>query len=166
MGPHGGRWVVAARPVLGADHAAGARVCAAGAFDGTCTRDRHEITMKQQLLWANEGVFMSWPRIFLQGPAAATGVALINSVGNCGGLVGPYVLSMGGFEQGMLILACIVLFNAVLAAAFPMPTRMDVPGVVPSAGSSITPLGPAAYKLLHVPGREHGALGKVVRQPN
>lgn len=46
------------------------------------------------LLWANEGVFMSWPRIFLQGPAAATGVALINSVGNCGGMVGPYVLGM------------------------------------------------------------------------
>lgn len=48
------------------------------------------------LLWANEGVFMSWPRIFLQGPAAATGVALINSVGNCGGMVGPYVLGTHG----------------------------------------------------------------------
>lgn len=46
------------------------------------------------LLWSNEGVFMSWPRTFLHGAAAATGVALINSVGNCGGMVGPYVLGM------------------------------------------------------------------------
>lgn len=110
---------------------------------------------------------MSWPRIFLQGPAAATGVALINSVGNCGGMVGPYVLGIGGFEQGMLVLACIVLFNAMLAAAFPMPLRADVhPGVVPSGGSSLTPLGPAAHKLL-APGKaaagKSAALGKVVR---
>ncbi len=48
------------------------------------------------LLWSNEGVFMSWPRTFLHGAAAATGVALINSVGNCGGMVGPYVLGMSG----------------------------------------------------------------------
>lgn len=68
---------------------------------------------------------------------------------------------VGGFEQGMFVLACIVLFNTMLAAAFPLPTR-DVPGVQPSAGSSAVPMGPAAYKLLQAPAGK-GAVGKVVR---
>lgn len=70
---------------------------------------------------------------------------------------------IGGFEQGMLILACIVLFNAVLAAVFPMPTRSDVPGVQTSSGSSMVPMGPAAYKLLQAPAGKGATLGKVVR---
>lgn len=55
------------------------------------------------LLWANEGVFMSWPATFLQGAAAATGVALINSIGNCGGMVGPLLM---GKCSGMWHMPC------------------------------------------------------------
>lgn len=34
----------------------------------------------------------SWPATFLLGPGAASGVALINSVGSVGGFLGPYIL--------------------------------------------------------------------------
>ena len=34
----------------------------------------------------------SWPATFLMGPGAASGVALINSVGSVGGFLGPYIL--------------------------------------------------------------------------
>jgi hypothetical protein len=37
----------------------------------------------------NCAVLASWPATFLQGSAAATGVALINSVGSVGSLLGP-----------------------------------------------------------------------------
>jgi ACS family tartrate transporter-like MFS transporter len=34
----------------------------------------------------------SYPATFLQGAAAATGVALINSIANIGGMIGPYLI--------------------------------------------------------------------------
>ena len=34
----------------------------------------------------------SYPATFLQGAAAATGVALINSIANVGGMIGPYLI--------------------------------------------------------------------------
>ena len=37
-------------------------------------------------------VMASWPATFLMGPGAASGVALINSVGSVGGFLGPYIL--------------------------------------------------------------------------
>ncbi len=64
---------------------------------------------------------------------------------------------MGGFEQGMLILAVIVLFNALLAAMFPLP-------VAPIAGDSNTAgthaITRTVHKLHHPSGQ---VLGAVVR---
>jgi MFS family permease len=37
------------------------------------------------------GVWWSYPTTFLSGPAAAAAIAMINSIGNVGGFVGPYV---------------------------------------------------------------------------
>jgi ACS family tartrate transporter-like MFS transporter len=55
------------------------------------------------------GPFWAIPTAMLSGTAAAAGVAFINSVGNLGGFVGPYVIglmrtSTGGFKGGLLFI--------------------------------------------------------------
>ena len=54
------------------------------------------------------GPFWALPTKFLQGTAAAVGIALINSIGNLGGFFGPYMIgslrtSTGSFRGGFLI---------------------------------------------------------------
>lgn len=61
----------------------------------------------------------SMPTLFLSGPAAATGIATINSIGNLGGFVGPSVIgwiktSTGSFVGGLYFVAGLLLFSAVL----------------------------------------------------
>jgi ACS family tartrate transporter-like MFS transporter len=57
---------------------------------------------------------------FLSGTAAAGGIALINSVANLGGFVGPNVFgriksATGSFTGGMIVMAGTLLAGAVLA---------------------------------------------------
>lgn len=57
---------------------------------------------------------------FLQGSAAAAGIALVSSIGNLGGFVGPYMMgslkdSTGSFSAGLLGLAGILVLAAVSA---------------------------------------------------
>ncbi len=71
-------------------------------------------------IWSTLGPFWSLPAVFLSGTAAAGGIALINSIGNVGGFVGPYLIGFvkektGHFESGMLILAVTLLGTALLA---------------------------------------------------
>ncbi len=54
------------------------------------------------------GPFWAMPTALLSGTAAAAGIAFINSVGNLGGFVGPYVIglvrtSTGQFKGGLLL---------------------------------------------------------------
>lgn len=68
-------------------------------------------------LW---GPFWTLPGEYLRGPALATGVAIINSVGNVGGFLGPYLVGLlrdrsTGFSQGFLVLAGIQGLAVVLA---------------------------------------------------
>jgi MFS transporter, ACS family, tartrate transporter len=56
------------------------------------------------------GPFWSMPTALLSGTAAAAGIAFINSVGNLGGFVGPYVIglvrtSTGQFKGGLLLVS-------------------------------------------------------------
>jgi ACS family tartrate transporter-like MFS transporter len=66
-------------------------------------------------LWATLGPFWSMPPEFLRGTAAAGGIALINSLGNAGGFVGPFLMGFlkeltrsfnGGLQILALALAC------------------------------------------------------------
>ena len=71
-------------------------------------------------IWSAFGPFWSLPTTFLTGTAAAAGIALINSVGNLGGFLGPYLVgavrsSTQSFTGGLLILAVILLLGVVLA---------------------------------------------------
>src|SRR3954453_19800464 len=65
-------------------------------------------------------VFWSMPAALLSGTAAAAGIALINSIGNLGGFVGPYLVGLmkdatGSTDGGLVTLAAILLFGAFLA---------------------------------------------------
>ena len=44
------------------------------------------------VLWGPAGIISALPATFLSGPAAATGVALINSIANVGGMLGPFMV--------------------------------------------------------------------------
>jgi ACS family tartrate transporter-like MFS transporter len=55
-------------------------------------------------------VFWTFPTAFLSGPAAAGGIALINSIGNLAGFAGPYVMGRirdltGSYTGGLLSLS-------------------------------------------------------------
>jgi ACS family tartrate transporter-like MFS transporter len=71
-------------------------------------------------------VFWAIPPIFLGGSAAAAGIALINSLGNLGGAVGPTVVgwlrgSSGDYTSGLLLLAAALVIEAVLVASMRLP---------------------------------------------
>jgi ACS family tartrate transporter-like MFS transporter len=64
--------------------------------------------------------FWTLPTAFLTGAAAAGGIALINSVGNFGGLTGPNILGQsaaltGSFTGGLVILAMVLALGGLLA---------------------------------------------------
>ena len=63
--------------------------------------------------------FWTLPATFLSGPAAAGGVALINSVANLGGFFGPQIIGFaqaddGSFFTGFLIMAGVLLTGGLL----------------------------------------------------
>jgi ACS family tartrate transporter-like MFS transporter len=70
------------------------------------------------------GPFWTLATSFVQGAAAAAGIALINSVANIGGFIGPYVLGAlkdrtGGFAAGSLVIGAIVIACGLVVLALP-----------------------------------------------
>jgi ACS family tartrate transporter-like MFS transporter len=66
--------------------------------------------------------FWCIPTTVLAGSAAAATIALINSIGNVGGFVGPNLLgsmkqATGGFTVALLVLGTLSLGSALLAVA-------------------------------------------------
>jgi ACS family tartrate transporter-like MFS transporter len=66
------------------------------------------------------GPFWPLPSKFLTGAAAAGGIALINSLSNLSGFVGPYAIGLlsgasGNFRSGLLLLAIVPLAGVALA---------------------------------------------------
>jgi ACS family tartrate transporter-like MFS transporter len=61
----------------------------------------------------------SMPTLFLSGPAAAAGIATINSIGNLGGFVGPAMIGWikdrtGSFDGGLYFVAGLLAISAAL----------------------------------------------------
>jgi ACS family tartrate transporter-like MFS transporter len=61
----------------------------------------------------------SMPTLFLAGPAAASGIATINSIGNLGGFAGPAMIGWikdqtGSFEGGLYFVCALLLLSATL----------------------------------------------------
>ncbi len=64
----------------------------------------------------------SMPTLFLAGPAAAAGIAAINSIGNLGGFAGPAMIGFiknqsGGYRGGLLFVAGLLLCSALVTLA-------------------------------------------------
>jgi ACS family tartrate transporter-like MFS transporter len=75
-------------------------------------------------LYSVFGPFWALPGEFLTGFSAAAGFALINSIGNLGGFVGPSVVGWitertGGFYGGMAFAGVCVFVSATLALLLP-----------------------------------------------
>jgi ACS family tartrate transporter-like MFS transporter len=78
----------------------------------------------------------SMPTLFLSGPAAAAGIATINSIGNLGGFVGPAMIGWikgqtGSFEGGLYFVAGLMLLSAVLTLVLSRSTEKPAPSAVP-----------------------------------
>jgi MFS transporter, ACS family, tartrate transporter len=92
------------------------------------------ITSSKPPLW-------SMPTLFLSGPAAAAGIATINSIGNLGGFVGPAMIGWikdrtGSFAGGLYFVAGLLVLSAVLTlilagTARRAATRVVAPGSAP-----------------------------------
>lgn len=70
-------------------------------------------------LYSTTPPFWSMPTGFLRGAGAASGIALINSVGNLGGFTGPYLMgwlrdAVGDFHAGLRVLATAAVIGGVL----------------------------------------------------
>jgi ACS family tartrate transporter-like MFS transporter len=71
-------------------------------------------------IWSALGVFWTIPQQLFSGAAAAGCLALINSIGNLGGFVGPYMMglakgSTGTFSAGLIGLAGFLIAGAIAA---------------------------------------------------
>jgi len=84
-------------------------------------------------------VFWTFPAAFLSGAAAAGGIALINSIGNLAGFVGPYVMGRirdltGSYTGGLLSLAAVGFVAMVVVLALQGDHALErVPGTEPTA---------------------------------
>ena len=71
-------------------------------------------------IYASFGPFWAIPNSFLTATAAAGAIAMINSIGNLGGFVGPYAMGYireltGSFNGGLLFLvACLIIAAGLL----------------------------------------------------
>ena len=88
-------------------------------------------------LYGSKPAFWPLPSVFLTGTAAAGGIALVNSIGNLGGYVGPFIVgwikdSTGSFESGLYFLAACALASAVIAWF----AVQSAPRARPTAGAS------------------------------
>ena len=88
-------------------------------------------------LYSFPSPFWTLPTILLSGPAAAASIALINSTGNLGGFVGPYLIGYladktGGYTAGILYLIACGLLGSVLVLSL-RTTRLEptMPSEVP-----------------------------------
>jgi ACS family tartrate transporter-like MFS transporter len=88
-------------------------------------------------IWSALGVFWTIPQQMYGGTAAAGVLALINSIGNLGGFVGPTMMGWarartGDFASGLIGLALVLVAGAVAAAvlkyATPRGARVAVAG--------------------------------------
>src|SRR5262249_52521982 len=75
-------------------------------------------------------IFWTLPVARLKGAAAASGIAMINSVGNLGGFVGPYAVgwvkdATGDFTWGLIALALGVLSSGLIALAIGHDARAE-----------------------------------------
>lgn len=100
--------------------------------------------------WSAVAPFWGLSTTFLSGTAAAGSIALINAVGNLGGICGPYIMGwseekLGSHDWGLRVLALLVFLGGVTATfvkikgtgnAKPLSTDAQIAEVNPEARAS------------------------------
>lgn len=85
---------------------------------------------------ASKPPLWSMPTLFLSGPAAAAGIATINSIGNLGGFVGPMMIGVirqqtGSYTWGLYFVAGLLGLSAlvvlILSARTNKPQTAEIP---------------------------------------
>jgi len=90
------------------------------AFTGQLWLTMVALTLATLGIYAAIGTFWSLPTAILTGTGAAAGLALVNSMGNLGGLAGPSIVgivreAMGSFTAALLFLAGALVVGALIA---------------------------------------------------
>jgi ACS family tartrate transporter-like MFS transporter len=88
--------------------------------------------------WSSIPPFWGLPTAFLSGTAAAGGIALINSIGNLGGFVGPYLMGWfkqqtGSYSLGLRVLALAFIAGGILSLCLRI-RETDAPRSDPAKG--------------------------------
>lgn len=78
------------------------------------------------------GVFWDIPARMLAGTAAAAGIALVNSIGQVGGFVGPYAMgwlrdATGNYNAGLYMIAGFMLLSAVAVFSLRITRQSECP---------------------------------------
>jgi MFS transporter, ACS family, tartrate transporter len=88
-------------------------------------------------IYAARPPFWPMPSLFLTGTSAAAGIALVNSLGNLGGYVGPFIVgwikdATGGFQAALYFLAASALLSAIVSFVATRASRAPTAVVKPS----------------------------------
>jgi MFS transporter, ACS family, tartrate transporter len=75
--------------------------------------------------------FWAMPSDFLTGAKAAAGIAAINSIGNLGGFLGPYLIgwareTTGSFTAGLMISAATLLASAMFVISLRRAAKLSL----------------------------------------
>ncbi len=86
------------------------------------------LTLGTTALWMTYTVFWAMPSEYIKGPAAAGGIALINTIGLSGGFWGPAIIgwakaATGSLHPGVLIVAALPLAASLILLANKLPAR-------------------------------------------
>jgi ACS family tartrate transporter-like MFS transporter len=113
------RWHVAGPALLGA-----AGFVMAATVPTSMVLSLAALSLAAMGIWSTLGPFWALPTAFLTGRAAAGGVALVNSVGNIGGFVGPTLMGYmrdltGTFAAGLWLLTATLVIGAAIALLLP-----------------------------------------------
>jgi len=117
------RWHCAV-PALGA----AVLLAASMAADGNLFVSMVLLTLATMALWMAYTVFWAMPAEYIKGPAAAGGIALINTIGLSGGFWGPAIIgwaktATGSLHPGVLLLASLPLLAAIIVLANKLPRK-------------------------------------------
>lgn len=103
--------------------AAGGLLLAASVIaDGSLFASMLLLTLATSAFWMAYTVFWAMPSEYVKGPAAAGGIALINTIGLSGGFWGPAIIgwtksATGSLHSGVLIIACLPVAAALIILA-------------------------------------------------
>jgi nitrate/nitrite transporter NarK len=83
-------------------------------------------------IYGAQPCFWALPTTFLSGPAAAAGIAAVNSLGNLSGFFGPYVMgrvkdATGSYAIGLLAISVILGFAMLVGLSLVHDRQLEAP---------------------------------------